>query len=202
MPFEFLRIPLFTFAERQVKLWAYGASYYSRPQSCLVAESLLLGSSFRSHQVSRPGLTAEGSNATDAVAPRRFAHSLRWAIGALLFTSTVINYLDRQTLSILAPFLKVDFHWTNTEIAFRIDYSLGQTVCGRLIDCVGTRRGITMTVAAYSVASMLTPLARGLHSFAFFRFLLGAGESANWPRPPRQCPNGFRKRAGAGDSTF
>src|SRR5215470_20309972 len=38
--------------------------------------------------------------------------SLRWWIGVILFTSTVINYIDRQTLSILAPFLKQDFHWT------------------------------------------------------------------------------------------
>ncbi len=59
--------------------------------------------------------------------------SLRWWIGVILFTSTVINYIDRQTLSILAPFLKQDFHWTNTDyaniaIAFRVAYSIGQTV--------------------------------------------------------------------------
>jgi ACS family hexuronate transporter-like MFS transporter len=130
--------------------------------------------------------------------PRPFAHSLRWSIGALLFTSTVINYLDRQTLSILAPFLKVDFHWSNTDyativIAFRIAYSLGQTVCGRLIDRVGTRRGITLTVAAYSLVSIFTPLAQGLRSFAFFRFLLGAGESANWPAATKAVSEWFPK---------
>jgi ACS family hexuronate transporter-like MFS transporter len=130
--------------------------------------------------------------------PRPFVHSLRWSIGALLFTSTVINYLDRQTLSILAPFLKVDFHWSNTDyaaivIAFRIAYSLGQTVCGRLIDRVGTRRGITLTVAAYSLVSIFTPLAQGLRSFAFFRFLLGAGESANWPAATKAVSEWFPK---------
>jgi ACS family hexuronate transporter-like MFS transporter len=130
--------------------------------------------------------------------PRPFAHSLRWSIGALLFTSTVINYLDRQTLSILAPFLKVDFHWSNTDyaaivIAFRIAYSLGQTVCGRLIDRVGTRSGITLTVAAYSLVSIFTPLAQGLRSFAFFRFLLGAGESANWPAATKAVSEWFPK---------
>jgi MFS transporter, ACS family, hexuronate transporter len=130
--------------------------------------------------------------------PRPFAHSLRWSIGALLFTSTVINYLDRQTLSILAPFLKVDFHWSNTDyaaivIAFRIAYSLGQTVCGRLIDRVGTRSGITLTVAAYSLISIFTPLAQGLRSFAFFRFLLGAGESANWPAATKAVSEWFPK---------
>jgi MFS transporter, ACS family, hexuronate transporter len=143
-------------------------------------------------------LTAAGQTISASEPPRRFRHSLRWAIGGLLFTSTVINYLDRQTLSILAPFLKVDYHWTNTDyaaivIAFRIAYSLGQTVCGRLIDRVGTRRGITLTVAAYSLVSMLTPLARGLYSFAFFRFLLGAGESANWPAATKAVSEWFPK---------
>lgn len=143
-------------------------------------------------------MTAEAPGKSYSAKPRAFAHSLRWAIGALLFTSTVINYLDRQTLSILAPFLKVDFHWTNTDyaaivIAFRIAYSLGQTVCGRLIDRVGTRRGITLTVGAYSLVSILTPLANGLRSFAFFRFLLGAGESANWPAATKAVSEWFPK---------
>ena len=75
--------------------------------------------------------------------------SLRWWIGGILFASTVINYIDRQTLSILAPFLKQDFHWSNVDyaniaIAFRLAYSIGQTVCGRLMDRVGTRRGLTI----------------------------------------------------------
>src|SRR5437899_5751077 len=124
--------------------------------------------------------------------------SLRWWIGGILFASTVINYVDRQTLSILAPYLKQDYHWTNVDyasivIAFRIAYSLGQTVCGRLIDRVGTRRGITLTVAAYSLVSMLTPLASGLRSFALFRFLLGAGESANWPAATKAVSEWFPK---------
>src|SRR5580693_6161080 len=93
--------------------------------------------------------------------------SLRWWIGVILFTSTVINYIDRQTLSILAPFLKQDFHWTNTDyaniaIAFRVAYSIGQTVFGRQIDRVGTRRGLTISVTWYSLVSLLTSLASGL----------------------------------------
>ena len=84
----------------------------------------------------------------------RAIHALRWWIGAALFASTIINYIDRQTLSLLAPYLKVDYHWSNTDyaylvIAFRFAYSIGQTVLGRLIDRIGTRRGLTLTVAAY-----------------------------------------------------
>ena len=125
--------------------------------------------------------------------------SLRWWIGGILFASTVINYIDRQTLSILAPFLKQDYHWTNVDyaniaIAFRIAYSLGQTVCGRLMDRVGTRRGLTISVTWYSIVSLMTSLANGLSSFAVFRFLLGAGESANWPGASKAVSEWFPKR--------
>jgi MFS transporter, ACS family, hexuronate transporter len=124
---------------------------------------------------------------------------LRWWIVGLLFASTVINYIDRQTLSLLAPYLKVDYHWTNSDyanivIAFRVAYSIGQTVFGRLMDRVGTRRGLTFTVAGYSVVSMLTALANGLFSFAGFRFLLGAGESANWPAATKAVSEWFPDR--------
>jgi ACS family hexuronate transporter-like MFS transporter len=130
---------------------------------------------------------------------KRAIPSLRWWIGGILFASTVINYIDRQTLSILAPYLKEDFHWSNVDyahiaIAFRVAYSIGQTVCGRLIDRVGTRRGLTISVAWYSAISLLTSLASGLRSFAFFRFLLGAGESANWPGANKAVSEWFPKR--------
>ncbi len=125
--------------------------------------------------------------------------SLRWWIGGLLFASTVINYIDRQTLSLLAPYLKLQYHWTNSDyanlaIAFRVAYSIGQTGFGKLMDRVGTRRGLTFTVICYSTISMLTSLASGLYSFATFRFLLGAGESANWPAATKAVSEWFPKR--------
>lgn len=124
--------------------------------------------------------------------------SLRWWIAGLLFASTVINYIDRQTLSLLAPYLKVQYRWTNSDyanivIAFRLAYSLGQTIFGRLMDRVGTRRGLTITVAWYSLASILTSLARGLTSFTGFRFFLGAGESGNWPAATKAVSEWFPK---------
>ena len=125
--------------------------------------------------------------------------SLRWWIGGLLFASTVINYIDRQTLSLLAPYLKLEYHWTNSDyaniaIAFRVAYSIGQAACGRFIDRVGTRRGLTLTVIWYSSVSILTSLARGFYSFATFRFLLGAGESANWPAAAKAVSEWFPRR--------
>jgi ACS family hexuronate transporter-like MFS transporter len=124
---------------------------------------------------------------------------LRWYIGGALFLSTVINYIDRQTLSVLAPYIKTEYHWTNTDfamliIAFRVAYAFGQTASGRFLDWVGTRKGLSLTVAFYSVAAMMTSLAVGLRSFAFFRFLLGAGESANWPGATKAVSEWFPKR--------
>ena len=121
-----------------------------------------------------------------ATGPPNPIRHLRWWIAGLLLASTVINYIDRQTLSLLAPFLKIQYHWTNTDyaaiiIAFRIAYSIGQSACGRLVDRIGARRGLSLTVAWYSLVSILTPLANGFWSFAGLRFLLGAGESGNWP---------------------
>ena len=110
----------------------------------------------------------------------------RWWIGGLLFASTVINYIDRQALSVLAPHLKVDFTWSNQDfsmviIAFRAAYAIMQAAAGPIVDRIGTRNGLSLAVAWYSTAAMLTPLASGLRSFGAFRFLLGMGEAGNWP---------------------
>jgi len=143
---------------------------------------------------------ASGSEYSGAslVGGRPAISSLRWWIAAMLFVSTAINYIDRQTLSLLAPYFKRDFHWTNTDyanivVAFRVAYSIGQTVCGRLMDRLGTKRGLTITVLWYSLVSLFTPVARGFYSFLGFRFLLGAGESGNWPAATKAVSEWFPK---------
>jgi MFS transporter, ACS family, aldohexuronate transporter len=123
----------------------------------------------------------------------------RWAIGGLLFASTVINYIDRQTLSVLGPHLKIQFHWSNQDfalivIAFRVAYAVMQTVSGRLVDRLGTRKGLSLAVTWYSVAAMLTSFSSGLLSFCGFRFLLGAGEAANWPAATKAVSEWFPRR--------
>src|SRR5947199_5471740 len=85
---------------------------------------------------------------------------LRWYIGGLLFLSTVVNYLDRQTLSVLAPHLKTEYQWSNADfawiiIAFRAAYAIGQAGAGGLLDRFGTRLGLTFAVAFYSAAAVL-----------------------------------------------
>jgi ACS family hexuronate transporter-like MFS transporter len=130
---------------------------------------------------------------------RRAIKHLRWYIAGLLFLSTVVNYIDRQTLSVLAPHLKTEFGWSNADfawvvIAFRVAYGGGQMFSGRLLDRFGTRAGLSVTVACYSTIAALTSLATGVRSFAAFRFLLGAAESANWPGATKAVAEWFPRR--------
>lgn len=132
---------------------------------------------------------------------------LRWWIATLLFASAVINYTDRQTLSLLAPFLKVRYRWNNTDyaniiVAFRLAYAIGQALFGRLIDRLGTKRGLSLTVLWYSIVSILTPVARGLYGFIGIRFLLGAAESANWPGATKAVSEWFPRQERALAAAF
>lgn len=136
--------------------------------------------------------------ASRTIPPHRSSR-IRWWICVLLFASTVINYLDRQSLALLAPNLKRMFAWDNRDyaqlvIGFRVAYTVGQVFWGRLLDRVGTRKGATISVALYSLASILTPLANGLGSFLGFRCLLGAGESGNWPAATKAVSEWFPAR--------
>jgi ACS family hexuronate transporter-like MFS transporter len=134
---------------------------------------------------------------------RRPIRHLRWWICTVLFFCTVINYIDRQTLSTLAPYLKHDYHWSNEDyalivIAFRVAYAGGQLTLARLVDRVGTRLSLTVMVTWYSLVSVLTGLAACFRSpravfraFIGFRFLLGLGESPNWPAATKAVAEWF-----------
>jgi ACS family hexuronate transporter-like MFS transporter len=105
---------------------------------------------------------------------------------SLVFAATVINYLDRQTLSVVAPVLMEQYHMNNVVYsriisAFMVAYTIMNGVSGPLIDRLGTRRGYAWATAWWSAAAMLHALAVGPWSLGTFRFLLGMGEAGNWP---------------------
>ena len=111
---------------------------------------------------------------------------LRWYIVALICTLTVINYIDRQTLSVLAPTIRAEFGMSNKDYSnvvtlFLVGYTISQALSGRLLDKIGTRRGFMLFVGVWTVASMLHSVAAGVLSLMFFRFILGLGEAGNWP---------------------
>ena len=105
---------------------------------------------------------------------------------SLAFWATVINYLDRQTLSVAAPVLREQFHMSNVDysrvvFAFLLAYTIMNGVSGPLIDKLGTRLGYALCIAWWSVAAVLHAFARGAISLGACRFLLGMGEAGNWP---------------------
>lgn len=114
------------------------------------------------------------------------ASRLRWLMIALAFLATVINYLDRQTLSVVAPLLSAEFGMTSETYglvvaAFMLAYTIMNGVSGPLLDRLGTRVGYALTIAWWSTAATLHALVRGPWSLGVFRFLLGMGEAGNWP---------------------
>ncbi|HEX6546608.1 MAG TPA: MFS transporter, partial [Bryobacteraceae bacterium] len=80
---------------------------------------------------------------------------LRWAVVGFVFLATTVNYLDRQTLSILAPALLEQFRMTNAEYgevvaAFMLAYTVMNGVSGRIIDRVGAKLGYLLTILVWS----------------------------------------------------
>jgi MFS transporter, ACS family, hexuronate transporter len=115
-------------------------------------------------------------------APRR----MRWLMIGLAFAATVVNYLDRQTLSVVAPVLRVQLHFGDVEYsrivgAFLLAYTIANGVSGPLIDRLGTRWGYALSMAVWSAAGVAHAFARTPVAFGFCRLLLGAGEAGNWP---------------------
>jgi ACS family hexuronate transporter-like MFS transporter len=125
--------------------------------------------------------------------------NLRWLMISLVFLATAINYLDRQTLSVVAPMLIDRFHMSNSAysrviFAFMLAYTIMNAVSGRLIDRLGTRVGYALTAAWWSVAAILHALAHGPWTLGLYRFLLGMGEAGNWPAGVKVVAEWFRGR--------
>jgi ACS family hexuronate transporter-like MFS transporter len=110
----------------------------------------------------------------------------KWWMLSFAFLATVINYLDRQTLSVMAPVLLQKFHISATSysqiiFAFMLAYTLMNGASGRLLDRLGTKTGYALTIAFWSGAELLHALTAGALSLGVFRFLLGVGEAGNYP---------------------
>lgn len=124
---------------------------------------------------------------------------LRWFICALLFFACTLNYLDRQTVSVLKGQLQAELHWTESDygwivFAFQVGYAIMLTVSGRIIDQLGTRLGYALTVAWWSVVAIAHTFARGAFSFGMARFFLGASEAGNTPAAIKAVAEWFPAR--------
>ena len=129
-------------------------------------------------------------------------NGLRWWIACLIFLATLINFVNRLTISVLAPVITEQLKLSNLEFAsitnsFLIAYTASQALSGKLYDRVGNRRGFSISIVVWSLASMLHAFATGLFSLNCFRFLLGLGEAGNWPGAAKVIAEWFpiRQRA-------
>ena len=123
----------------------------------------------------------------------------RWTICALLFFATTINYLDRSVISLLKPYLEVQFKWTEGDysyivMAFQVSYAVGMIFVGRFIDKVGTKLGYALSTLAWSLAAMGHALAQSTLGFGIARSALGISESGNFPAAIKTVSEWFPKK--------
>jgi ACS family hexuronate transporter-like MFS transporter len=146
------------------------------------------------------------------------AGRFRWTICGLLFLAATINYIDRQVIGILKPTLQQQYGWSeidysNIVFAFQFAYAIGYVFAGRLIDRVGTRRGFALALIVWSIAAVAAAgattfgpaVAVGLAAvglsysasaagFIAVRFMLGLGESGNFPAAIKTVAEWFPRR--------
>ncbi len=143
----------------------------------------------------------------------------RWTICSLLFFATTVNYLDRQVLSLLQPYLAEKYNWTNTDYAnitsvFQFGYALSLLFAGRIIDKLGTKKGYTWAIIIWSLAAMIhalaIPIGEGISAvlgwfgiagfsvsvmgFMFSRAILAFGEAGNFPAAIKATAEYFPKK--------
>jgi ACS family hexuronate transporter-like MFS transporter len=112
--------------------------------------------------------------------------TLRWWISGLLLLATCISYIDRQTMAVAAPAVAREFGLSDQQIghilsSFLLAYAFGQLVAGRVLDWTGSRWGLSLSIAVWSLANLCTAWVTRPWGLTFFRFLLGLGESGNYP---------------------
>ncbi|MCD8742240.1 MFS transporter [Mucilaginibacter roseus] len=147
------------------------------------------------------------------------AGNYRWTICALLFVATTINYLDRQVLSLLQPYLEEKFGWTNSDYAnitavFQFAYALSMLFAGRIVDWLDTKWGYGWAIIIWSVAAMIhafsIPIGEAFNSllglagisifsvsvagFIVSRTLLAFGEAGNFPAAIKAVAEYFPKK--------
>ena len=157
-------------------------------------------------------------HAQDAAEPAGRIGKFRWTICGLLFLAATINYIDRQVIGILKPTLQAQFGWTEIDygdivFAFQMAYAIGYLFAGRVMDLLGIKRGFALALTIWSLAAMAAaavprfgPAAAVLlgtvgltysasvAGFIVVRFVLGLGESGNFPAAIKTVAEWFPQR--------
>lgn len=142
--------------------------------------------------------------ADNGAAPLTRIPGIRWRILALIFLATTINYIDRQSISLLFPVISrpgelnlTPLQYSRITSALLIAYMFGQSLSGRFFDRFGARVGFSVSITVWSLAAMGHAFITGVASFAALSFLLGFGEAGNWPGSAKVIAEWFpvRERA-------
>jgi ACS family hexuronate transporter-like MFS transporter len=131
---------------------------------------------------------------------------LRWWIITLIAVATIINYIDRSAINIMWPYIYKEFGIADEDSKaalglisnfFLVAYAIGQTLTGKMMDAIGTRMGMVVSIVGWSISIALHAVARSLASFSVFRMLLGVSEAGNWPGATKSNAEWFpvRERA-------
>lgn len=112
--------------------------------------------------------------------------SFRWIVLGILFAATAVNYIDRQTIGVLKPTLESELGWSEAGYAqiifwFQAAYALGYLAFGRLMDRLGARAGLAVSMAIWTGAHMAHALTRSVAGFSLVRATLGFGEAGAFP---------------------
>ena len=123
----------------------------------------------------------------------------RWTICALVFFATTVNYLDRQVISLLKSVLSEDLKWNdgdyaNVEIAFKLAYSFGMLIAGRVVDMLGTKKGYASATGLWSLAAIGHGFANSTFGFIVARAALGVTEAGNFPAAIKATAEWFPKK--------
>jgi MFS transporter, ACS family, hexuronate transporter len=179
----------------------YVPAHLILPPQTLKSQNETLARECREFQVSattrfdRDGLKAitPDGDQTGVIVPAQTAKkNIRWVVCGFLFLVTTINYIDRSALGLVEPILKHmlggDFdvslynqRYSSIVTCFIVAYGLGFLISGRVIDRIGAKRGLALSIIVWGVASISHAFARTAVGFGIARFALGLGESGNFP---------------------
>ncbi len=125
--------------------------------------------------------------------------NIRWIVVGLLFFATTINYIDRQVIGLLKPYIQDDLHWSETDYgyivtAFQIAYAIGMLACGRLLDKVGSKLGYSIAIIVWSLGAVMHAAVKSVVGFGVARAVLGLGEAGNFPAAVKTIAEWFPKK--------
>ena len=123
----------------------------------------------------------------------------RWAIIALLFFATTVNYIDRTMLGLLAPTLQTELNWNeddygNIVTAFQAAYALGFLFMGYVIDRFGPKIGYAIAISIWTIGHVAHGFGGSVASFMAARAVLGIGEAGHFPAVVRSSSEWFPQK--------